>query len=668
MIKKLAFILLSFSLLYSSCRPYVEEQLSDINIDLKDPTIQRIYEFQDRQQTDSLYFYLHHSDPIYRYVTAMAFGSIKTPDAIDSLGALLSDPMDIIRATAAYSLGQIGNDRAEPFLIEAFESYDTAGIFKRSNRAILEAIGKCSGEDQLNALSSISTYLPKDTFLLEGQAWGIYRFALRDITTSAGTQRMIDLAGNKEMPNSVRFIASNYLNRAKNIAVDSVAAVPLINLIEEEADPRIRMTLAVALGKVKSKMALATLIRLFDQEPDYRVRCNILRAFSNFEYVDVQAKVIQALKDPNPHVAKVAAQYFLESGVSQDATFYWRAAKDSLPTDAQLLLYRAANRHLPYYYVEFRNAINAELRQRFRQSPSPYEKADALRALGEFGWNYRNIQREGFYAEHPAVRTAGLEALDQIGRIPNFRTFFGEGQRLVSRELARIFQRAIESDDPGMIALAAGALQNDARNYVQFLDSLTFMENALKKLQLPQEIETYNALQNTISFLRGETPSEPKKGEYNHPIDWNLLASMNIEPQAIIRTSQGNIRVKLLPKIAPGTVANFIQLAQQNYYDNKNFHRVVPNFVIQGGCSRGDGFGGLDYSIRSELPYLHYDSEGYLGMASAGNHTEGTQFFITHSPTPHLDGNYTIFGRVTDGMDVVHKIMIGDRIEDVAIQ
>ena len=89
---------------------------------------------------------------------------------------------------------------------------------------------------------------------------------------------------------------------------------------------------------------------------------------------------------------------------------------------------------------------------------------------------------------------------------------------------------------------------------------------------------------------------------------------------------------------------------------------------MQGGCPRGDGYGALDYTIRSEIGLAWYDKEGYLGMASAGPDTEGTQFFITHSPAPHLDGNYTIFGRVTSGMDVVNQLQPGDVIDQVNIQ
>ena len=125
--------------------------------------------------------------------------------------------------------------------------------------------------------------------------------------------------------------------------------------------------------------------------------------------------------------------------------------------------------------------------------------------------------------------------------------------------------------------------------------------------------------------------------------------------------------MELWPEQAPGSVINLIQLAKDKFFDNKVFHRVVPNFVVQGGCPRGDGYGSLDYSIRSELVPFSYDTAGILGMASAGNHTEGTQFFITHNAALHLDGRYTIFGKVLQGMDVVDAIQVGDRITDVKI-
>ena len=125
--------------------------------------------------------------------------------------------------------------------------------------------------------------------------------------------------------------------------------------------------------------------------------------------------------------------------------------------------------------------------------------------------------------------------------------------------------------------------------------------------------------------------------------------------------------LELFPERAPATVSSFIDLINKGFYNQKYFHRVVPNFVIQTGCPRGDGYGSLDFTIRSEVADSYYDAEGYVGMASAGPHTEGTQFFITHSPTPHLDGKYTIFGRVISGMEVVHRIAMGDQIKTINI-
>ena len=126
--------------------------------------------------------------------------------------------------------------------------------------------------------------------------------------------------------------------------------------------------------------------------------------------------------------------------------------------------------------------------------------------------------------------------------------------------------------------------------------------------------------------------------------------------------------MELYPQSAPGSVANFVALVADGFFNGKNFHRVVPNFVIQGGCPRGDGFGALDYSIRSEHGLHWYDGAGYLGMASAGPDTEGTQFFITHSPTPHLDGRYTIFGKVKTGLEAVDQIQPGDLIETITLR
>ncbi|PSR35297.1 MAG: peptidylprolyl isomerase [Sulfobacillus benefaciens] len=138
--------------------------------------------------------------------------------------------------------------------------------------------------------------------------------------------------------------------------------------------------------------------------------------------------------------------------------------------------------------------------------------------------------------------------------------------------------------------------------------------------------------------------------------------------QAIIETDRGTMTLDLYPNEAPGTVANFVKLARSGFYDGLTFHRVIPDFVIQGGDPRGDGTGGPGYTIKCETegnPHKHL--RGSISMAHAGKDTGGSQFFICHSPQKHLDGVHTVFGRVVDGLDVVDAIRRGDHMTRITI-
>ncbi|PSR24053.1 MAG: peptidylprolyl isomerase [Sulfobacillus acidophilus] len=138
--------------------------------------------------------------------------------------------------------------------------------------------------------------------------------------------------------------------------------------------------------------------------------------------------------------------------------------------------------------------------------------------------------------------------------------------------------------------------------------------------------------------------------------------------QAIIETDKGRMVLDLYPHEAPGTVANFSKLARAQFYDGLTFHRVIPNFVIQGGCPRGDGTGGPGYTIKCETdgnPHKHV--RGSLSMAHAGKDTGGSQFFICHTPQPHLDGKHTVFGQLVEGFDVLDQVRAGDHMTAIKI-
>lgn len=140
-------------------------------------------------------------------------------------------------------------------------------------------------------------------------------------------------------------------------------------------------------------------------------------------------------------------------------------------------------------------------------------------------------------------------------------------------------------------------------------------------------------------------------------------------PTAAIETEKGRIEFELFTDKAPLTTANFIKLAQRNFYDDLTFHRVVPGFVIQGGCPKGDGTGGSGERIALEIhPELKHDAAGRVAMARTSDpHSASSQFYITLGAHPSLDGQYAVFGRVSSGMDVVNRVAKGDKIKSIRI-
>ena len=137
---------------------------------------------------------------------------------------------------------------------------------------------------------------------------------------------------------------------------------------------------------------------------------------------------------------------------------------------------------------------------------------------------------------------------------------------------------------------------------------------------------------------------------------------------ATFDTARGPIKIELYPDKAPLTVANFVNLAQRGFYDGLSFHRVIPDFMIQGGCPEGSGRGGPGYRFEDETSNGVRHERGVLSMANAGPDTNGSQFFITHVPTPWLDGKHTVFGKVIEGLDVVDSVAGGDAIASVKIE
>lgn len=661
--KLLIFICVLFVTIISSCVPDTGNQMTDIVISMSDPEIQKITDLKDKQDLKGLYGYFRNENPSYRYQAVIAFASIKNAEANDSLVAMLQDPVMQVRSAAAFAIGQTGDSKITDRLILSFRGKDTLNVNNIFNANVLEAVGKSGNLSDLKSLATVRTYRSTDTLLLLGQARAIFRMALRNITCDEGTSRMVDLLYTTSVPKEVKVLAAQYFGRAKDINL-SLSKVRLTDIFTRERNPDIRMALATAFGKSKDIDFLPALKTAMIAETDYRVKCNVMRALGNFPYLEFRDIAFKNLKNDNLHIASTAAGVFMSNGFIEDVPEYMKYDTITIPWQVRAKMNGAVLAHTALYFTKSKTAFSERIKKNLKDAESLYAKAAYVDALSRDPYNYMILMQLYSEEKNQLIKISAIEGIGNILKNPLFFRAFGNGFGRIKAEMLNTLTNAITSGDVGQIAAASVILKEPSLQWKEWLKDLTFMKEALAKLKLPKEVEAYNELQSCISFLEGKEYKADRPA-YNHPIDWTLLQTVSDSSIAAIKTTQGLIRVKLYKKNAPGSVANFVQLINEKFYNGKVFHRVVPNFVIQTGCPRGDGYGSLDYSIRSELPQMYYDGEGYIGMASAGIDTEGTQWFITHSSTPHLDGNYTIFGKVVEGMDVVHKIQQGDKINEI---
>lgn len=660
------------SQLWTACGEKALPTQRQFQMDYNDAVIQHIINLRGKGQIDVLRTYLAVENPAHRYAAAWVLASEQDTAAIPDLAKTLEDEYPEIRSMAAFALGQTRSTTAAQVLADAFRQ-DTVQTVQA---AILDAIGRCGTDEYLKHVASARPYPLKDTILLEGQALAVYRYATRGlIHPEATTKIMNDFVSNARAPQTVRFLSANYLAKAPNIDVASYEDV-LLNAVRAEKDPNTLMFLVIGLAKTKTPQAWFMLRDLYAATPDYRVKCNIIRGVRYFPYDSTKLFVYNALFDStNAHIPVVAAEYFYAMGRDMDALQYVSWTTETMAWQPRIMLHAAALKNLAIYRTPNKSYISQKLINEYQNSTNVYEKAAIIRALSNFEWNYRFIAKEllptsDTVRPNPIILSTCAEALATIRSSDNFDRAMGLGRQRAIDELNAIFRQAIEQGDAGVIANLGDMLTNPNLGFQQAYPDWQFITEAQKKLVLPRDVETWLVLQRVINFFSGKPDENPTyTGKANLvEIDWQMVMEIKENPVAVINTSKGSIAIRLLVEEAPATITQFVRLAKGGYYNNKTFHRVVPNFVVQGGCSRGDGFGGFEATIPSELGLQRYWQAGCVGMASAGKNTESTQFFITHAPTIHLDGNYTMFAKVSEGMSVVHQLQIGDTIRTITIQ
>jgi len=624
----------------------------------QDRVLQQIYTLQNQRDSKGLKVYLQDKNPKYRRAAALAFASVQSAEAVEPLALLLTDENEAVRSAAAYALGQTKDKKAEPLLIKAFQAEPVPGVKKD----ILEAIGKCGTQQGLSFITGLK-FEKNQPLLLTGQAWGLYRFTLQNLVSEKGTALAFEWL-HQDIPEKVRFIAAHYLGRAGGIDLTQYAE-QLIHTLQKEKNQYTRMALVLALGKALKPGVLEYLQSLLKagEQVDYRIRVNALRAMARFDYSDIRESFLSMVPDADGNIAVTASEYFLTKGTAADANRYFEIAQKLDKWRPRANMLRAALKFAAAQ--KDKKSISARVIEAYKKSLDNYEKAFLLKALAGDINNYQFLESQTFnnVGKIPVISTYAIDALVDLSRLVK------EDKNMLGI-FAGIFKKAVESGDAALILYAANILREPGMNFKEIYKNTDFLTTAMNKCQLPQDIEGWLELRQTIDFFKGTQSAASSLPLKNHPIDWQLVTSIPPDQRIRIKTNKGNITIQLMVNDAPGSVSNFVRLIKENFYQMgrrpQPIHRVAPNFVVQDGCPRGDGVGGPAFTIGSELGPLYYE-EGSVGMASAGKDTEGSQWFITHSPTPHLDGSYTIFAKVTAGMDVVHKLEIGDQILDFEI-
>lgn len=624
-----------------------------------DATRRRIATAQDERKTADLLPFLTDQNATYRAAAAEALGSVQDIKAVPALLPLLRDAAPAVRRAAAYALGQTGDSTGVPALGQRLAQPEPNAL---ARRATYEALGRCVTKQSVSQLWTITPPGP-DSAAAPGRAWGLYRAALRGLATPEAIGQATKLLGQPKQVLAARTGASAAFTRMRgqDSTLARVALPMLLKGLKSDPNYFVRANCATALGRVARLSVYKALLHANSTDVDFRVRIAAVRALPTKSYAGILENVEHSLSKPLAQESQTAAEWFLRFPAdSALATKNFLADTRGITHwRARATLIQAVLRHLQGSQLA---EIAASTRDYYKNTANQYEKAALLTALGEDPAQFDFLAKEAALTTGPPVVPG--TALGALVALRSNKAFPAARQA----DFTAALRRALAGGDEAQLSTAAEALADPKLVPAPQPEDLAALRQARDKLTLPREIEPWIALQQALDKLEktaAPTPA-PRGTASQHPIDWTVVQSVPVGQRVRLATTQGVVELELKVVESPGAVASFVALVRQHFYDRLYFHRVVPNFVAQGGDPRGDGSGSTPYTLRSELAQLTYGA-GAVGLASAGKDTESCQFFVTHLPTPHLDGRYPIFAQVVHGLEVVQRLGIGDRITAVTL-
>jgi cyclophilin family peptidyl-prolyl cis-trans isomerase/HEAT repeat protein len=591
-------------------------------------------------------------------------------------------------------------------LIKALNSETSNAVLS----SILDALGKI-GDDY--CLNQVFEFKNNNEEVLKAKCLSIARFFIRNIKSEDAISFLIGIISS-DLNISVKKYAAYALNRARNKELLTPAHAEIIELTQSE-DEFIRMWAYSSLGSLKDLKDLDYIIENFSKEKSWQVKVNILNSLVSFkkESEDILNEkltnmLFSSYDDVSPNVRhtglRVTALLFsnlskpsailpdvrnhLEWFFPPDKAVEWQDKceailaygtifKDDVKDILLLKMSETENEDLiPYIIKSFQFFDNGLVYNELTDS------------IGKRVQRYNKMKNQEF---GDMVQDATLASVYRA-YVETLSVLKNKVDKKNQEKIMLILTNFTASKDPSILDICFNALNdsiylNERKNiklvlmmdykelvYPKDKDAMILFinefgeikmneaENLLKENLNSPSYDICKASANALKKITGK--DFIFKTGFRTDFDWEFIKTLDKKKYATLKTEKGNIKIKLLPEVALFSVVNFIKLAEKGFYNKTTFPRVVPNFVIQGGDPLNNGYGGPDYSIRSEFSPLHYE-RGMFGMASEGRDTEGSQFFIMHSPHYHLDGRYTIFGEVVEGMDVVDKIAFSDMLDTI---
>ncbi len=645
--------------------------------------LQRIVDLQVRREGRTLAGLLGSTDARVRARAAFALGSVQDSTAVDALARALADPAPLVRADAAFALGQTADSTAAPALLAALRTEATEAV----RTELLDAVGKVGGRADLDGLLG----LPLPPTADASRTLAVARMVTRGVVTPAVWTWLSDrLAAPGLAEHAAYAFARTPAVRwtehdpAVRAAFDRSAAGALAG---DAALPR--MHLARALGRVGDAQDVPRLAAALAGDPDWRVRQAAAGALGAPALVTLPAAreaLWGGVADDQTLVAMTAAEVLARPAApATDASRAQAVVGGRAPWPVQAAL-------LP---LLARAGQTAAVEAWAARQTSPFARAASVSALGAArDGASRDRLLDTVNDADPRIAAAAVEALrarweaepDRAGTAAGyFEAFAGALRRAdlattsaaapaladsafaplggpsVLREVYARLRAPVDVEPMVEIVRAIGETRDGQE--VEFLVGVALDGHPAVRAAARDALNERLVEGIDVSLLTGREALPPTT-----TVDWTHLRRVGPRPRLILETDRGQIVVEMDAEAAPQTVQMLTSTASAGDYDGVPFHRVVPNFVAQGGdFFRADGYGGPEVSLRSEFGRARYRT-GTVGMASAGKDTEGVQFFITHSPQPHLDGRYTVVGRVVEGQDVADRLVPGDRIRRARVQ